>query len=88
MAGHLALELGCNMSINDQQRAGGEQPAFAHACALMRKLVQTNGLRSVDVGAGFLAAAIALLSASLPRHQLAEILYRHADEFAAPSPRP
>ena len=76
------------MSIHDNKRAPGEQPAFAHASVLMRKLVQSDGLASIDVGGGFLLAAVARLSTSLSRRELAELFYRYADEFAVPSVTP
>ena len=71
------------MSLDDKGRSAGRQPAYSQARALMRRLIEREGLSPVDVGMGFLVAAFVTLDLALPRRELAELMYRFADEYAA-----
>ena len=71
------------MGLGDKDRPAGRQPAFSHTRALTRRLIEREGLPPLDVGMGVLAAAFVTLGLSLSRRELAELMYRFADHYAA-----
>lgn len=71
------------MSLDDKGRSAGSQPAFSHTRALTRRLIEREGLPPLDVGMGVLAAGFVTLGLSLSRQELAEMMYRFADHYAA-----
>lgn len=73
------------MNIEKDDCATGQQPAFLYASQLMCRLIQGDGFLPIEVGTGVLLAALATMRTSHSRTELAELLYRYADEFAVRS---
>ena len=70
------------MNVDNDDCATGQQPAFLYASKLMCRLIQGDGFLPMEVGTGVLLAALATMRTSHSRTELAELLYRYADELA------
>jgi hypothetical protein len=67
---------------NDDGPSAAEQQAFTEAHALIRHLIEVDGLSPVDVGTGVLIAALSRLLKTLPETDVAALLYKYADDYA------
>lgn len=67
---------------DDEGPSAAEQHAFSDAHALIRHLVEVEGLPPVDVGTGVLIAAISRLRKSMSETDLAALFYEYADDYA------
>ena len=59
-----------------------EQHAFSEAHDLIRRLIEADNLSAVDVGNGFLVAALSCLRKALPETEVSLLLFKYADDYA------
>ena len=76
------MEIGQNMNTDKNDYATGQQPAFLYTSKLMCRLIQGDGFAPIEVGIGVMLAALATMRTAHSRTELAELLYRYADEYA------